>query len=98
MNSSFCEFCGAETFNSYLCRKCSITKTGLDFIFDYEESKLFVKENGWDAYLEDFQNNFKELQLGSVSTYWLNDPHYIVKFRGGNGDLAGGWKGFHDHD
>lgn len=71
---------------------------GLDFIMEYEAAKNQVKENGWDNFLESFQEKFPSYDLGSVSTYWYNanDPTYICKMRGGYGDIVIGWEGVHD--
>jgi hypothetical protein len=71
---------------------------GLDFIMEYEQAKKRVKEEGFDGLLNDFREKYPSYDLGSVSTYWYDDPHYICKMRGGYGDVVIGWEGIHDHD
>lgn len=55
-----------------------------------------VKENGWDSFLEDFQKEYESYNLYSGSTYWVEDPYYLCKFRGTGGDVIDGWEGVHD--
>lgn len=69
---------------------------GLDLILSHDTAKQSVKENGWDSFLEDFQKEYESYNLYSCSTYWLDDPHYICKFRGTRGDIVVGWEGVHD--
>ncbi|MDT0163812.1 hypothetical protein [Bacillus sp. AG4(2022)] len=71
---------------------------GLDFIMEYEKAKQQVKEDGWDSFLESFQEKHPSYDLYSVSTPWFDDSSYICKFRGGGGDIVVGWKGVHDND
>jgi signal peptidase I len=69
-----------------------------DKIMSHEDAKKVVKEEGWDSYLNLFQQEYESYNLYSCSTYWFNadDPNYICKFRGTCGDIVIGWEGVHD--
>jgi hypothetical protein len=69
-----------------------------DAIMSHESARQKVKEEGWDSFLNMFQQDYESHNLYSCSTYWFNadDPHYICKFRGTRGDIIIGWEGVHD--
>ena len=69
----------------------------IDFIMEYEKAKGIVKEEGWDGFLEHFEEAF-DCSFFSCSTYWPDDSKYICKLKGMKGDKIVGWKGIHDHD
>lgn len=68
----------------------------MDIILNHSEAKNKVREFGWDAFLKDFQDEYKEYDLYACSTYWENDHSYICKVRGSHGDLIIGWEGVHN--
>jgi hypothetical protein len=69
-----------------------------DQIISHDVAKQKVREEGWDSFLNDFQQQYDSYNLYSCSTYWFNanDPSYICKFRGTRGDVIIGWEGVHD--
>lgn len=69
-----------------------------DQILNHEGARQKVKDEGWDSFLNQFQQEYESYNLYSCSTYWFdaNDPSYICKFRGTHGDIIVGWEGVHD--
>lgn len=63
-----------------------------DGIHNYESAKEFVKEFGWDDFLEALNENYPGRKLFSVSTAWYNNMDYLCKAKGANGDVLIGWE------
>lgn len=67
----------------------------LDVIMKHKDAKKFVRKYGYDAFIEEMNNEF-DYDLGSASMHWERDDKYICKMRGGRGDIIIGWEGRHD--
>jgi hypothetical protein len=56
-----------------------------DQIISHDIAKQKVREEGWDSFLNHFQQDYESYNLYSCS-----------KFRGTRGDVIVGWEGVHD--
>lgn len=67
----------------------------LDEYWDYEETKQLWREVGFDGLVALLDEQYKR-SFYSCSIHWIDNPQYILKLKGGKGDLVVGWKGIHD--
>lgn len=63
-----------------------------DKLMKHDEAVKNVDEKGWDGFLEDLQDEFKEHDLYAVSQSWYESDEYICKARGERGDVIIGWE------
>lgn len=63
-----------------------------DKIMNYNKAAEYVKENGWDKFLELLKQENPRYNLYCVSTSWYEDNQYICKAWGKYGDLIIGWE------
>jgi hypothetical protein len=66
-----------------------------DAIFVRDDVKMFVNAYGWDALLDELNRQFPNYNLYSLSQDWFENRRFILKARGGNGDIIIGWYGAH---
>jgi hypothetical protein len=69
----------------------------MDFIVEYEQAKKIVDDDGWDSFLDEFKDTFDDLDIYAVSKDWYKDKSFILKAKGGKGDVVIGWEGI-DYD
>lgn len=62
-----------------------------DAIYNYSIAKKIVDIIGWEGFLKLLQYRYKSLDLFKVSKSWYQDPRFILKAKGINGDLVIGW-------
>lgn len=58
---------------------------------NYHEAVEFVKNKGWDEFLNSLKKEFPQFKLYGCSTAWFEDRQYICKARGVYGDLIIRW-------
>lgn len=64
---------------------------GIDRLMSNKETSKWVKEHGYDKFLDRMNEEYPDYNLSSVSVYWEDDPNYICKLKGENGDIVIGW-------
>lgn len=62
-----------------------------DVVMRHSEAKEYVKEHGYDAFVQEVDKDFG-YKLSGASMYWEHDRNYICKMRGGRGDVIIGWE------
>ncbi len=62
-----------------------------DAIYNYSIAKQIVDIIGWEGFLKLLQHRYKSLGLFKISKSWYQDPKFILKAKGTNGDLIIGW-------
>lgn len=65
-----------------------------DAILNLQQSKSYVESEGYAGFLNSLNAQYPNHNLYQVSTAWYENPEYICKAKGRNGDVVIGW----DHD
>jgi hypothetical protein len=66
----------------------------LDKYMDWKEATKKVDEVGIEGFMNDLEEEY-EYNFFSISTHWVDNPRYICKAKGSDGDVVIGWKGIH---
>ena len=65
----------------------------MDYFMKHKTAKGMVDKEGFQGVIDFFNQEFTEHELNSISVDWYDDPSYIMKLKGLNGDVVVGWEG-----